>query len=388
MVDELAAAAASGDYKKVRRLAEKAMSLYSLKVCSVLRRGLKGIENATLVDIELRAGQLNAFRLIKERVLAHLQPKDDGTYRVVVDFGWKRRSLVDMAVCVLDAVLPRFHFDFLDAGAGGYNGATLHLQEKIASKGHNYIVTVDIKECFRSATKEKVVNLLPFPAKVARNVILIGKGVEVKVKLPEGTANDSLSGITAISEANEAARQGLPQGSPASGLIMRRAVLGPVLAQQSFAHDLALYQDEVAVAVETLAEAGATLETLKSIFSTSPAGPLTIGQQRVKHISKGFAFLAYYMSRTKLGKLHIKPRLRAFARAEDRAIARYLGAGAGHAGLKALVLYLRRWRRSFPLWNANWWGKWYQWLELFAGTWHKAAATLKPLPKVEPAETD
>jgi hypothetical protein len=201
-------------------------------------------------------------------------------------------------------------------------------------------------------------------------------------------ASDSPKGIAAVNEADEAARQGLPQGSPASGLIMRRAVLGPVLAQQSFTHDLALYQDEVVVAVKTQAEAGATSEILKSILSTSPAGSLTIGQHRIKHICEGFAFLAYHMSKTKAGKLHIKPRLRAFARAENKAVARYLEAGAGAAGLKALVLYLKRWRRSLGLWNATWTGKWYQWLALFAGTWHKGAATLKPLQKTETASSD
>ena len=146
------------------------------------------------MDIDLRAAQLNAFRPVKERVTAHLIPKDDGKHRVVVDFGWKRRSLIDMATCVLDAILPRFDFDFLDAGAGGYDGAMVHLRERIVGEGHSYVVTMDIKECFRSATKEKVVNLLPFPAKVARNVLLMGKGVAVQVKLPEGMAVTPVKG--------------------------------------------------------------------------------------------------------------------------------------------------------------------------------------------------
>ena len=81
----------------------------------------------------------------------------------------------------------------------------------------------------------------------------------------------------------------------------------------------------------------------------------------------------------------VKPSLRSFARAENKAVDRYLEAGAGAAGLKALVFYLKRWRRSLGLWNATWAGKWYQRLALFAGTWHKGAATLKPLQK---AETD
>lgn len=380
LLDELKAAAASGKYKEVRRLSESAMSSYDLKVCSAIR-GLRGSKKLALADIERRARALRAFRPIKERVVAHLIPKDVGPCRVVVDFGWQRRALIDMAVCVLDAVFPRFDFDFLDAGAGGYDAATLHLRDQIAAEGHEFVVTVDIKECFRSATKEKVVNLLPFPAKVTRNVLLIGEGVEIQVKLPKGMANDSLTGIAAINEADEAARQGLPQGSPASGLIMRRAVLGPVLAQQAFSHDLALYQDEVAVGVKTQAEAGATLEVLKSMLSTSPAGPLAIGHHCIKHISEGFTFLPYHMSKTKAGRLHIKPSLRSFARAENKAVDRYLEAGAGAGGLKAVVLYVKSWRRSLRLWNANWFGKWYQWIALFAGSWHKGGATLKPSPK-------
>lgn len=124
------------------------MSSHSLKVCSIVRRGLNDCKNATLVDIDRRAGHLNAFRPIKERVAARLIRKDDGTYRVVVNFGWKRRSLIDMAACVLDTILPRFDFDFLDAGAGGYDAATLHLQGQIAGKGHNYVVTVTSRSAF------------------------------------------------------------------------------------------------------------------------------------------------------------------------------------------------------------------------------------------------
>jgi hypothetical protein len=135
-----------------------------------------------------------------------------------------------------------------------------------------------------------VVNLLPFPEKVTRNVVLIGKEVEIRVKLPKDIAVDSPRGLSARSEADEAARQGLPQGSPASGLIVRRAVLGPLLAQLPFSEDIALYQDEVAVPTKTQAEAGAVRETLKVKLATSPVGPLTIreeDQDGIFHTSEG-----------------------------------------------------------------------------------------------------
>jgi hypothetical protein len=374
LLDELAAARTIGDHNRIRSLAGEAMSSYDLKSCSVVRHGLKGVKNATLAEIEHRADQLDAFHRVPEPVIAYLREKGDGTTRVVVDFGWRRRSLIDMTVCILDTVFPRFPFDFLDAGAGGYDAATLHLMGSLTTKGHEYVTTVDIKQCFRSATKEKVAAALPLPGKVTRNVILVGKGVEVRVKLPEGLRADSPQGRTAYLEADEAARQGLPQGSPASGLIMRRAVLGPVLAQQSFSDDLALYQDEVAVTSKTKAQSQALAETLKLIFSTSPAGPLTIGQKRISPISEGFSFLAYHTSwKANLGKLHVKPRFRAFTRAEERAATKYLAAGGGLPGLKAMSVYLKRWRRSLRLWNANWYGKLYQWIAMFSAPWGKSA---------------
>lgn len=129
-----------------------------------------------------------------------------------------------------------------------------------------------------------------------------------------------------------------------------------------------------------LDQAGAILETLKSILSTSPVGPLTIGHHDVEHISNGFGFLAYFM-RVKWGKLHTSPRWRAFERAEYVAAAKYSAAGGGMPGMKAQVLYLKRWRRSFPLWNADWWGKWYQWLSLLAVSGKQSAAKPQLSPK-------
>lgn len=360
LLDQLAPARASGDYMKVRAVAAKAMSFYSLKVCAVARRGLGGLKEPTLNDILVRARQLNAFQPTKEVVVVKLKPKDNGTYRPVLDFGWKRRSLIDMAVCVLDTALPRFPFDFLELGAGGKDAATLHLKEGLEAKGHEYMLTADIENCYRSATKEKVVNLLPFPPRVTRNVILVGKQVQVKVKLPKDMASDSSQGIAAISEADEAARQGLPQGSPASSLIMRRAVLGPALVQQSFSDDLALYEDDLAVSLKTQAEADATLDTLKSICSTSPAGPLPI-RYAVGHISQGFTYLGYHVGpkRNDPTKMHVRPSLRAFDRAEGKALQRCKA-----KGLKAAYVYFRRWRRSFRLWKPTWGAKVNQLLSL------------------------
>jgi hypothetical protein len=35
-----------------------------------------------------------------------------------LDFDWKRRALINLAACILDAILSRFDFDYLDHGRG------------------------------------------------------------------------------------------------------------------------------------------------------------------------------------------------------------------------------------------------------------------------------
>jgi hypothetical protein len=278
-----------------------------------------------------------------------------------------------MRICadILEVVLPHYPFDYLQKGRGGVDKAILRCCELLDS-GWNFTVTIDIANCYGSVDQEKVTKLIPLPATVVRHVLLLGEEAEVKVKCPEGVTGHP-PGSPGM-EADEAVRQGLPQGCPASGLIVRRAILGPMLAALPFADHLVLFQDEVAVVAKDKAEADVILGTLRSILLASPAGPLTIGHERIRHIEQGFDFLGYFTRRkppTWGGTLHSHPSARAYRKAEDQCQVRLDEAGTSIAGLKAISTYIRQWRSSFRLWKPNYLSKWYQWLELMARLhWH------------------
>ncbi|WP_428667628.1 reverse transcriptase domain-containing protein [Reyranella sp.] len=372
-IKQLRSAAAKGDGKKVRSLAKAALRSYAFKVCGVMRDGLQGLKPVTLLAVEERAAALNPFRPIKEAVMARLRQKHDGNWRITLDFNWKRRALINVAACVLDTILPRFDFDYLESGKGRDNAIT-YLKLMIDSEDYQYVVTADIKNCFGSAIKKMVANLLPIPAPVTRHVLLIENGVEVEVR-PHRTAPALSLNAGAVPVTDEAARLGLPQGSAASSLIMRRAVLGPVLAQLPFAADLVLYQDDVAVAVKTKGEANAVLEALKTTLSSTPAGPLAIGQSDIRHIEAGFVFLGYRVVRKPPkhgGHLHVHPAAKSYARAEEEAHRRYVKAGGGRSGNKAIISYWRKdWRPAWPLWKSTPRAAQYQRLSYRARVWPK-----------------
>lgn len=368
LFDRLQKAVQQGNKRDQRQILHQILRSFSAKVCAVARTIQPETAQLpiTLEELERRASMLNPFRTVPGRVIVKLKPKHDGGWRPVAAFGWQRRALMCVCVDILQVVLPHQPFDFLQRGKGGVDKAIMRLQELLDSVG-SVVVTADIANCFGSVDQKKVTKLIALPKSVVRHVLLLGEEAKVKVKCPEGVMGFPPG--SPGTEADEAVRQGLPQGCPASGLIVRRAILGPMLAALPFADRLVLFQDEVAVVAKDKAEAEVILTTLRSILSANPAGPLTIGHERIRHIEEGFDFLGYFTQRKPPkwgGKLHSHPSARAYRRAEQISQSRFDKAGDPIAGLKAISTYIRQWRTSFRLWKPNYLSKSYQWFELMA----------------------
>jgi hypothetical protein len=368
-IKQLRSAQAAGNKKKVQRIVRKLLTAFSPKVCAVARTArLQDAElPTTLFYLEERAARLNPFRAVPEPVVLRFRPKHDAGSRPIFSFGWRRRAPAQICFDILDQLLPKYAFDYLDKGKGGVDEAVLRLRRLIDSGSYHFVVVVDIKNCFGSVDKERVAKLLPLPATVVRHVLLLGDEAKVVVKPPKGDTGTT-PGSPGM-EADEAARRGLPQGCSTSGMIVRRAVLGPMLAALPFADRLVLFQDEVAVVVKDMAEAEVVLGTLRSMLSAGPGGPLPIGRCQVRHVEQGFDFLGYYTRRKPVvwgGELHSHPSARAYRKAEAMAAQRYSKAGQGWAGVMAVGRYFGRWRASFRLWKPNRLSRIYQWLEFLA----------------------
>ena len=379
-LNQVAQAGAAGNHGAVGHRTNQIFNSFGAAVCAVVRIiKLKPEETPpTFTEIKARARELSAYQPIPESVITWLEPKISGGVRQLVAFGWRRRALQLMCADILSALYPPHPFDFSTKGKGGSKAAHLHLGNLIDQGGYEYIVTCDIKNCYGSAITKKVGELLTaLPTEVVNNVILIQDDVPIVVKPDKGTWTGvllpNMYPATTVHATDEAARRGLPQGSSTSGIIMNRAVLGPLLSSLSFAHRIVLIGDDLAVPVKDRSEGEAVLNALKSLYAASPVGLLTIGRHSVDKISDGYDFCGYRTVRKPQkwgGHLHRRPSLRAYEKSQSKAAEKFREAGGGLAGWKKVFLYVKPWMRSFSLWKPNYLSKLYVWYQLQAALWH------------------
>jgi hypothetical protein len=328
-LNQLERAHREGDRKAVKQRTGGILSSFGAKVCVTIRaiKLQPGQIPPTFAQIKERAANLDPFQPINETVTTWLEPKAAGGYRQLVSFRWKRRALQIMCADILSVAYPAAPFDYSARGKGGVGAATAFLHKLIIEGDCQYVVTVDIRDCFGSAIKKKVGELLPLPKKVVNNVLLVQDDVTVVVKPDKGKWT------------------------------------GCLLPNQL--------------------EGEAVLKTLKSLYAASPVGLLAIGRHRITHIKDGYDFVSYNTKLKRKWKvaldqatewyLHVRPTLRAYEKFEHKAAKKFHEAGGGLAGWKQVFLYMKRWMPSFPMWKPNYLSKLYLWCTLQAGSWHKAA---------------
>ena len=333
-----------------------------------------------LAELKQLASTLNPYHPIVEPVRALFMEKGDDGWRIVTAFGPQREALQKLCADILRIRLPAYHFDFMEKGNGGAEGAALRLKARmegvechsvgntdqgavclgvpIEGGQHDYVVTADIKDCFRSLNKERVAKQLPLPELAVRNVLLIQDDVHVIVEPPTwARAGIALLPPSAVAlfniEADTAARRGIPQGSSASNLIMSRAVLGPLLHAAPFANRVCLYGDDIAVTAKSWAEAEADYKTQRSRVENSPAGPLAIGRHKIQHSSELINFVKYGLKRTLWdGKVdyRLRPSSTSFRRSENK-LMRICLDGPTETMEEQVQVYRAAWIKAFPLWK-------------------------------------
>ncbi len=371
-----------GDEQAAKRIIYEILKSFGAKVCAATRafKSSPTAQPPTLAQFKAQAETLNPTRAIPEAVTVWTVPKLGGGSRTLASFGWKRRSLQALCSDILSTCYPALPFDYLVKGKGGTKAALLALHTIIEEGKYQFVVTMDVANCFGSAIKKKVGELLPLPKSVVNNVLLVEDEVAVVAK-PNGETNTAplcqvhSTATDHVEDDGDAVRQGLPPGSSASGIIMYRAVIGPMLATLPFANRIVLYGDDLAVPVKDLSEGEEVQNLIKSLYATSPVGPLTIGRGTISHMMRGFDFLGYRTIRKPEcwgGRIHCRPSYRSYRKFELTAAEVYRDAGGGMAGWKQVFLYQKRWMASYPLWKPNHLSKLYLWYTLQAGSWHKA----------------
>lgn len=357
-LDQLERAHVRGDVRSAENLTRAILRSHSARVCALVRtmRLSKAkpppappTRPFTMRRLDVLAATLSPYRSIPEAVRVLPKTKDDGSVRYVTSFGLRRKALQRICADILDLRLPSFDFDFLRKGRGA-DAAMLRIAQLIEEGGYEYVVTIDIKNCFRSAMKDRVAAVLPLPETVTNNVLLIQDEVELEMGQPT-TQPGALSsmGDNTTSRPDEAARQGIPMGSSASTQIMSRAVLGPLLATTAFASRVVLYGDDVGIVARDEAEAEAIYEALHSLLQRSPVGPLSIGRSDIQCVRRKVNFVKYAVKRRPAifgGGLRITPSFRSYWRFEERSWRKFQKSGEAQVDL-----YRQHWTRSFPLWH-------------------------------------
>lgn len=372
-LSKIANALKAGDAKRAKHWIGKVLRSDDSKICALVRTASPNpdVPPLTLDTIIAVAWTLNPFKPIPGRPVVRVKQKPEGGHRITVAFHWHRKALQRICSDLLDIYFPYADFDFQKPGAGGANAAIQHLKQLI-DQGFDYVVVVDLKNFFGSANKKKVEDLLPFAPAVTRNVLTIRDAEKVKVALPNEDCTDSHPNAPSLVEADEAARQGVPQGSSTSSIIMYRGVLGPLLGALPFADRIVLFGDDMAIPVKDGLEGEAVVKALEAAFASTPVGLLHISRQEIRHVSSGVDFLSYRIIRKPAkwgGHLHVRPSPKAYKRFYARAQEKYFKACGGKDGYLRVVLYMKRWLRSFPLWKPNYLSKLYVFLELQAFPW-------------------
>jgi hypothetical protein len=361
LLDKLTSVVLANDTVKVSRLIHACLSSYSGKMSAAVRtikhdRKTKG--PVPIAKIKERAASVNPFEVIDEPVTVLFKPKDDGSLRSVINFGWKRRLEQTVGDDIHKILLPPYAFDYMQKGNGGADGAALRIKELIEGGKNDYLVTVDIKNCFESLSKEGVVKTLPLPPSVTRNVLLIEDDVELIVELPTGwgkfAALSPMEIDAFLFETDTTTRQGLPPGSMASNTVMSRAVLGPLLNATPFADRLLLHGDDIAVTAETEEEAGHILKCLSGLLAASQVGSLNVGRYKIYNSKQYVEFLKYRINPVPLrygGGHRFTPSWLSYQRFPKRVARKYLEKPTGGDG--RVNRYRKAWPTAFPLWESN-----------------------------------
>ncbi|MGQ3297357.1 reverse transcriptase domain-containing protein [Reyranella sp.] len=356
-LDRLASALSAGDHCRAEALTRSILRSFAGRLSAAIRsaRSTPVGRYDSLEVLKVRAGLLNPYRRIDEVIRQVAVDNPGGPARLVLNFAPARRALQTLCADILDVWLPPCDFDFLRRGRGA-DAQMLRVKEMIEKEGYDHVVAVDIRSCFRSVNHDKLVQLLPLPHHVTRNVLLVQDGDTVE-QPPEwkeelfGFPLDIYDHITF--ETDTAARQGLPQGSLTSTLIMSRAVLGPLVSATGIAHRSVIYGDDITVCAKGLGQARESFKALSSALENSLAGPLTIGRHHVGPISEGVNIVKYGFRRKPAhygGGIRIHPSKRSYDHFSARARQKFLD-GDPALGKGRVSKYRKAWPASFPLWQ-------------------------------------
>jgi hypothetical protein len=182
---QLCKAIAHNDEERVEHLISVILGSDASRVLAVARtiKWKPSYTPISLPYLKAQAAALNLYAPMAEPVRRLDAEKSSNRSRWVLDFGQLRRAGQIICADLLNVLLPAYEFDYLAKGKGA-DRATLRLKEIIETGKYEWVGVFDLTAAFGTVNKEKLAALLPLPAPVVNNVLLVKD--DVVVELTEG----------------------------------------------------------------------------------------------------------------------------------------------------------------------------------------------------------
>lgn len=269
-------------------------------------------------QLQERLAKLNVYACCNDPVRLNIQPKDDGSGRPTLDFGWNHKCRQLMVRDVIYAAGVGNEFDHNFRGLGPER-AIRRIVEAIEA-GYVWWLTADIKNCFASVKLEHIHGMLPIPSNVLKKVVFIPTSVPIH----------SHHGDHVAMTIDQEARRGLPQGSIVSAPLASALLGREIRTVMSEIPGVALtFADDIAIGARTQEQIKSIEHAIGERFASLSGGPLIFKYIKIGHAASGIDFIQRRIVRHQWDgqyDIRVQPSPSAFHRLKKKLLAEYGGA--------------------------------------------------------------
>jgi hypothetical protein len=259
---------------------------FTTRVCATVRAFAKTRRRGTLQEIHEFAERLDVFEVLSEPVRVWLLPKSKGGFRAITMHGPRRMAQQFIVRDVLTAVGLDNEHDYCRRGAGGEK-AMIRDACQLIEDGYWHWQVVDVVKCFASLRPGHL-SWLPLPKKLIRNVVFLPKCAKLEVvKKATASWGDTLL-YPSVALTHETVRQGLPQGSVLSPLVVRAFLGREIRAALGKQEVVRLWWvDDLTLGARSRPKLEHALEALRERLKGHPAGPILLHVDQPTSVEHG-----------------------------------------------------------------------------------------------------
>jgi RNA-directed DNA polymerase len=324
-----------GHGNKIRQLENLLLKSHSGKMLAVARAAKEKKYPLYPAKLDLMADALSCWEQPAAPATLYFKKKPDGSLRSIFSYRVMQAAQQYLVWWVL-APRVRLHLGQY-AVAGRDRTAAVVKAMELMEAGYDWVIRGDIKNCYPSMNGEKVLDNLPGPRAVLRQVVL----PPLEQHLLYSKKHAALIRLV---------RRGLPQGAASTALVAAAALV-PVLNELPDDVVPILYVDDFAIFAKSKAAAAHAMNTLREALRAAPVGHLELKICNIHHVTDGFRFLGYEIFRDEGGGATARPLLTAVESLYEQLEAIDAGPSLDPHGDKMGKLI--SWRCSYAAWDGD-----------------------------------